>query len=221
MNIVMLLYPGITPLDLFGPLQAWSLINDVNIQLVWKNREQIETDTSAYLLPSCTFDEIDALPRVDILFVPGGKLGAFEAMQDQEVLDFLNRTSDKSSWITSVCTGALILGAAGLLEGYKATTHWTMVDMLHSFGAVYTKGRYVIDRNRVTGGGVTAGIDFGLAIISRIIGIDKAQETQLLLEYNPDPPFNCGHPDVAPPILVNKVICDLWAIGYPVIAKNI
>lgn len=209
MKIVMLLYPGITPLDLFGPLQAWSLLDDVEIKLVWKDLVQLETDTSAYLLPNGTFLDVDAMTYIDILFVPGGQQGTFTVMQDEEVLSFLQRTAVKSAWITSVCGGSLVLGAAGLLQGYKATTHWTAVNMLASFGAIYTKGRYIIDRNIVSGGGVTAGIDFGLAIIAHIFGDKKAQEVQLMMEYSPEPPFACGHPDIAPTELVEQILTKL------------
>jgi cyclohexyl-isocyanide hydratase len=146
--------------------------------------------------------------------VPGG-YGMRALMTDEVVLKFL-RAQAGVKWITSVCTGSLLLGAAGLLQGYQATTHWAYVDMLQTFGAQYVKGRVVIDRNRVTAGGVTAGIDFGLRLVATMFDEKLAKAIQLGLEYNPEPPFSCGHPDVADPEIVEVVrarIADRWARG--------
>jgi cyclohexyl-isocyanide hydratase len=143
-------------------------------------------------------------PPLDILFVPGG-LGQAAHMRDPEVLGFLRRHGASARYVTSVCAGSLLLGAAGLLEGYQATTHWAFVDVLPAFGARYVKRRVVVDRNRITGGGVTAGLDFGLRLIAEIAGEPVARALQLGLEYDPEPPFRSGHPDVADPALVSDL----------------
>lgn len=200
----MLAYPHMTPLDLVGPLQVWSQWPGAEIQVVWKTTEPIMTDTGMAIVPTHSF--ADAFTDPDILFAPGGVKGTFEVMQDQEVLDFIRQRATNAKWITSVCTGALILGTAGLLEGYKATTHWAAQDNLKGFGAIPTQGRWVIDRNRATGGGVTAGIDFGLALMAEIAGEDLAKTVQLGLEYSPKPPFNAGSPAEAGPQLVQRVL---------------
>jgi cyclohexyl-isocyanide hydratase len=143
-------------------------------------------------------------PALDLVFVPGGP-GVGALMEDGEVLEFLRRAARQARYVTSVCTGALVLGAAGLLKGYRATTHWLSLDLLPVFGATAVADRVVIDRNRITGGGVTAGIDFALAIAAEVAGEDKAKEIQLLIEYNPAPPFACGHPDTADAAIVESL----------------
>jgi cyclohexyl-isocyanide hydratase len=204
MKIVMLAYPGMTPLDLMGPLQVFSYWPGAEVELVWKTLDSVSTDTAACIVPTHTFANADTNP--DIIFVPGGTKATFDLMSDQETLSFLNSRAENAEWITSVCTGALILGAAGLLEGYKATTHWAAVDALQGFGAIHTAGRYVIDRNRATGGGVTAGIDFGLAMVATISGDDTAKQIQLALEYSPAPPFAHGTPAEADPEILEQVV---------------
>ena len=131
------------------------------------------------------------------MFLPGGVPGTLNLMRDKETLDFLVEKSKTAKYITSVCTGSLILGAAGLLKGYKATSHWTTLDVLKEFGAIPTAERVVQDRNRITGGGVTAGIDFGLTIAAKLRNWTTAEAIQLYLEYNPQPPFNSGSPKTA------------------------
>jgi cyclohexyl-isocyanide hydratase len=143
-------------------------------------------------------------PDLHVLFVPGG-YSQTALQSDEEVLDFLRRKGETARFVTSVCTGALLLGAAGLLDGYQATTHWAYTELLASFGARYTPLRVVVDRNRITGGGVTAGIDFGLRVVAELAGEEVARAIQLGLEYDPKPPFKCGHPDVADPALVTQV----------------
>lgn len=204
MKISMLVYPGMTPLDLVGPLQTWSQLPDVSIEFVWKNTDPIATDTGMVIVPSHSFAQAAESP--DILFAPGGAMPTMELMGDVETIGFLKGRGEKAQWVTSVCTGALLLGAAGLLDGYKATTHWSAVPMLENFGAIPTEGRYVIDRNRATGGGVTAGIDFGLAMVAHIIGEEEAKAIQLGLEYAPQPPFNTGTPENATPELIQTVL---------------
>jgi cyclohexyl-isocyanide hydratase len=195
MNISMLVYPDMTPLDLLGPLQAWSLWPGTDIQIVWKNTQPVPTDTGMAVVPTHSFDQAFAEP--DILFAPGGAAGTMAVLKDPDVMEFMAGRGANASWVTSVCTGALVLGAAGLLNGYKATTHWLALDLLPNFGAQPVKSRWVIDRNRATGGGITAGIDFGLAIIAEIDGEQAAKNVQLTMEYSPQPPFQSGTPDEA------------------------
>ena len=203
MKIVMLVYPDMTPLDLLGPLQAWSMWPGTDIQIVWKNTDPVMTDTGMALVPTHSF--ADAYESPDILFCPGGAKGTFDTMADQQVIEFVASRGSTAGWITSVCTGALILGTAGLLEGYKATTHWLALDMLSNFGAQPISERWVIDGNRATGGGVTAGIDFGLALMAEIAGEDQAKTVQLTLEYAPQPPFNSGTPATASAATIEQV----------------
>ena len=147
---------------------------------------------------------IDNCPPLDVLFVPGG-FGQAALMSDEAILSFLRAQGAKAKYVTSVCTGSLLLGAAGLLEGYEATTHWAYVDLLPMFGARHRKSRVVRDRNRFTAGGVTAGIDFGLVMAAEIAGEGVARRIQLGLEYDPAPPFTGGPPDSADPALVEEL----------------
>lgn len=203
MKISMLVYPHMTLLDLVGPLQVWSLWPDSETQLVWKDTQPVPTDSAATILPTHSFDDSWADP--DILFTGGGTAGTFALLQDEQVLDYLRNRGSEAQWVTSVCTGALILGAAGLLDGYRATTHWMTMDALANFGAEAVQERWVIDRNRATGGGVTAGIDFGLALMAEVAGEEIARTVQLALEYAPQPPFASGHPSEARPETVEQV----------------
>jgi cyclohexyl-isocyanide hydratase len=203
MKITMLVYPQMTLLDLVGPLQVWSLWPDSETQLVWKDTNPVPSDSAATLVPTHSF--ADAWTDPDILFTGGGTAGTFALLEDQEVLDFMRERGANAQWVTSVCTGALVLGAAGLLDGYKATTHWMTLDMLANFGAEPVQERWVIDRNRATGGGVTAGIDFGLALMAEVAGEDLARAVQLAIEYAPQPPFASGTPEEARPETVELV----------------
>jgi cyclohexyl-isocyanide hydratase len=204
MKIVMLAYPDMTPLDLMGPLQTWSMWPGTTIQVVWKSLDPVPTDTGMAIMPTHTL--ADAEPEPDILFVGGGTGGTFRIMEDPEIIEFLQTTGAKAKWITSVCTGALVLGVAGLLKGYKATTHWAAVDMLSAYGAQHCEGRYVIDRNRATGGGVTAGIDFGLALMAEMGFEAEAKIAQLGMEYSPQPPFASGTPAEASKETISAVL---------------
>lgn len=195
MKITMLIYPGMTALDFMGPAQVWAYWPGAEVQTAWKTVEPIPTDSAAVYLPNTDF--AGAFEQPDILFVPGGTAGTFALMQDEEVLGFLRAKGAEAKWVTSVCTGALILGAAGLLDGYRATTHWSALEMLPNFGAEMVRERWVIDRGRATGGGVTAGIDFGLALMAEIAGEDVAKTVQLAIEYSPAPPFRSGTPEEA------------------------
>ena len=194
-QISFLLFPQVTQLDLTGPAQVLSRMPQAKIELVAKSLDPVPTDAGFPLLPGATFKTAS---QPDILCVPGG-FGVTQAMMDEETLAWLREAAAGAQWVTSVCTGALVLGAAGLLKGYRATTHWASHEWLAAFGAIPVKERVVFDRNRVTGGGVTAGIDFGLALVGRVAGEDHARFVQLSLEYDPAPPFDSGAPEKAGP----------------------
>jgi cyclohexyl-isocyanide hydratase len=194
LQIGLVVFPNMTQLDLTGPLQVFSSVPDVDVHLLWKNLEPVSTDTVLTIAPTLTFADC---PQLDVICVPGG-YGTDELIGDAEVLDFLRAQADGARYVTSVCTGALVLGAAGLLRGYRATTHWTAMDCLEPFGAIPVDTRVCIDRNRVTGGGVTAGIDFALTLVAELVDRPAAEFAQLRLEYNPAPPFDAGSPNSAP-----------------------
>lgn len=197
-SVAFLVFPNVTQLDLTGPAQVLSRLGNVTLNLVWKDTDPVPTDAGFPLLPTATFEQVT---QADILCVPGG-LGTMDIMQDNEVLDWLRKTATGADWITSVCTGSLVLGAAGLLKGYRSACHWASVDQLAYFGATPVRERIVEDRNRFSGGGVTSGIDFALALAARIRGADFARFIQLSIEYDPHPPFDAGSPDkVSPEIL--------------------
>ena len=200
-SVVFLVYPNVTQLDLTGPAQVLSRLPDARVDLVWKSRDPVQTDSGFALLPTATLGEV---AQTDILCIPGG-FGCVDVMHDDETLAWVRRLGGAAQWVTSVCTGSLILGAAGLLRGYRATSHWAWRDDLKLFGAEPVRERVVFDRNRVTGGGVTAGIDFALALMAKIQGEDYAKTVQLGLEYDPHPPFDCGTPDKADLELVKRV----------------
>jgi cyclohexyl-isocyanide hydratase len=194
LSIGMVLYPGFTLLDLAGPQTAFGL-NGVT-HLIWKTMDPVPTDMGISLNPTKTF--ANAPDNLDVLFVPGG-FGTVDAMQDPEIIEFLARAGKTARYITSVCTGSAILGMAGLLDGYRAATHWGFYKPLEALGAIPSHERVCIDRNRISGGGVTAGVDFGLTVIAEINGVRAAEITQLALEYDPQPPFTAGHPRTAHP----------------------
>jgi cyclohexyl-isocyanide hydratase len=200
-RVVFLVYPNVTQLDLTGPAQVLSRLGEAKVDLVWKTRDPVQTDSGFALLPTATLHEVT---QADILCVPGG-FGCTDVMQDEEALEWVRTVADGAQWVTSVCTGSLILGAAGLLQGYRATSHWAWRDYLSLFGAEPAAKRVVFDRNRVTGGGVTAGIDFALALMAAIRGEDFARSVQLGLEYDPNPPFDSGTPEKAGRDLVEAV----------------
>jgi cyclohexyl-isocyanide hydratase len=189
-----MLFPKVTQLDFTGPLQVFSSVPGAQVHLIWKRIEPVPSDSVLTLTPTVTFADC---PQLDVICVPGG-FGTDAMVNDEEVLDFLRRQSVAAKYVTSVCTGSLVLGAAGLLTGYRATTHWSAMDNLAPYGATPTKTRVCVDRNRVTGGGVTAGIDFALTLVSHLVDRQTAEMIQLRLEYNPAPPFNAGSPDTAP-----------------------
>ncbi|MEM1036306.1 MAG: DJ-1/PfpI family protein [Pseudomonadota bacterium] len=194
MRIGFILFPNVTQLDFTGPLQLLQRMPDTETFVLAKDKGPLKTDGALTVLPTHSFDEA---PQLDMICVPGG-FGTADAISDSKTLGFVRDQGAKADYVTSVCTGALILGAAGLLKGKKATTHWAYTDLLALCGATYTEGRVVRDGNIFTGGGVTAGIDFALTLIAALHGEDMAQAFQLGFEYNPQPPFNSGHPSTAP-----------------------
>jgi cyclohexyl-isocyanide hydratase len=200
-TIGMLLFPDLTQLDFTGPYEVFARMPNTRIYLLAKTLDPIRSERGLMLLPDTRLADA---PQVDILFVPGGA-GVNPLMEDPETLNFLRNQAKQARYITSVCTGALVLGAAGLLDGYRATTHWLSMDLLEIFGAQPDSERVVIDRNRITGGGITAGIDFGLVIAAELFGEATAQDIQLMLEYDPKPPFQSGSPAVADPALVQVI----------------
>ncbi|MCP5383009.1 MAG: DJ-1/PfpI family protein [Sphingomonadaceae bacterium] len=201
--IAMLIHPKLVMQDLVGPMTVFNLMHS-EMHLVWKKYEPVVSEIGVPLFPSTSFAEC---PKdVDILFVPGGLDGTIACLDDPEVLAFLADMGSRAKYVTSVCTGALLLGAAGLLKGYKATTLWNVHDQLAIYGATPVHERVVIDGNRMTGGGVTAGIDFGLTLAARIRSPEDAMRYQLIIEYAPDPPFNAGLPETAPKEAVERML---------------
>src|SRR3979411_3204608 len=195
LQIGLVIFPKVTQLDLTGPVQVFSSVPGAKVHLIWKRIEPVASDSVLTLTPTISFADC---PQLDVICVPGG-VGTDDMVNDAEVLEFLRRQAKGAKYVTSGCTGSLVLGAAGLLRGYRATTHWSAMDHLAPFGATPTKTRVCVDRNRITGGGVTPGVDFALTLVSSIVDRQSAEMIQLRLEYNPAPPFNAGSPDTAPP----------------------
>lgn len=198
LTIGLVVYPGMFLLDLIGPLTVFEALMNREIHLLWKDLNPVQSAGAGSIPVQPTTSFKDCPKNLDVLFVPGGVPGTFVMMEDPEVINFLIEQGRSSKYITSVCTGSFILGAAGLLNGYRATSYWSMIDNLREFGATPVRGRVVVDRNRITGGGVTAGMDFGLSIVAKLRNPEYAQAIQLYLEYDPAPPFNSGSPNKAP-----------------------
>ena len=194
-RIGLLLFPRMTQLDLTGPFEVFTRVPGAEVLLLWKTLEPVQADTGLRLLPSAT---LHGCPPLDVICVPGGP-GVNALMEDAEVLSWLRRQAEQARYVGSVCTGSLVLGAAGLLRGRRATSHWGSRDLLAAFGATPTAGRVVRDGNLFTGGGVTAGIDFALTMAAELADPRTAQAIQLQIEYAPAPPFDAGTPDTAPP----------------------
>jgi cyclohexyl-isocyanide hydratase len=202
-QVAMLVYPGITALDLVGPQQVFGYTMGMQVHLIWKSTGAIRTDTGLRLLPSKSLADCPA--EVDILFVPGGGRETIALMEDAEVTSFLASLGAQARLVTSVCSGSLVLGAAGLLRGYRATSHWAVRDVLSLLGSTPVDARYVEDRNRVTAGGITSGIDFALRIAGRLRGEDYGRSLELMLEYDPEPPFGSGTPAKAGPRVAEAI----------------
>lgn len=198
LSVGLLLFPGVTQLDLTGPFEVFARAPDTRVHLIWKTPEPVISDRGLAMLPTTTFD---TCPPLDVICVPGGP-GQIALMTDSAVLAFIREKSAQASLVTSVCTGSLVLGAAGLLNGYRATFHWGSLDQLALLGAEPVSARVVRDRNRITGAGVTSGIDFALRVVADLQGEAVAQMIQLQMEYDPQPPFSSGTPRTAPAELV-------------------
>jgi cyclohexyl-isocyanide hydratase len=203
--IGLVFYPGMTALDIVGPQQVFSGLPGVKIHRIWKTLDPIATDDGMVITPDTTFENC---PPLDVICVGGG-LQQIAIVNDPEVLDFFRKQSSTAKFITSVCGGSEFLAKAGLLEGYRAATHWMMREQLAQLGVEVGTERVVIDRNRMTGGGVTAGIDFGLTIAAKLWGEESAKIVQLMLEYDPAPPFDTGSPEKAGPELVKKAMLNI------------
>ncbi len=193
LQIGVLAFPKMTSLDALAPFEILARAPNSTAHLVWKDRTPFAGDTGLLVTPSMSFSDA---PQFDVIVVPGGP-GQNDLMEDEELFAFLRKQAAGAQWITSVCTGSLLLAAAGLLSGYKATCHWLSLDYLRLFPVDVVPERVVIDRNRVTGGGVTSGLDFAFVLLRLLRGEETAKAIQLMLEYDPAPPFRSGHPSVA------------------------
>jgi cyclohexyl-isocyanide hydratase len=193
-NVGFVIFPDLTQLDFTGPQQLLARLPQSAMHIVAKSAAPVPSDSGLSLVPTHTFENC---PRLDLICIPGGITGVVRAMGDRETIAFVQRQSSTAKYVTSVCTGAFVLGAAGLLKGRRATTHWAFTELLPLVGATYEKKRVVKDGNLITAGGVTSGIDFGLRVVADLAGDTVAQGIQLSLEYDPDPPFASGHPDRA------------------------
>lgn len=190
LRVVALLFPGVTQLDLTGPLQVLAVSGQLELHLAWRTLDPVPTDAGFSILPTVTLADA---PPADILFIPGGQ-GTFDLLDDDEVLQFVRRQAEGARWVTSVCTGSFLLGAAGLLRGLRATTHWASLPLLATLGAIPTSERVVREGRVITGAGVSSGIDFALTLLAELFGEQEAKRVQLQIEYDPQPPFDAGSP---------------------------
>ncbi|MEC7289411.1 MAG: DJ-1/PfpI family protein [Pseudomonadota bacterium] len=213
MLIQSLVYPGFTTLDLIGALQPLAQIPGSTTEIVAREPGANPTDSGAAIMADATFDTAASAP--DVILVPGGGTPSIDVLEDAATMDFLARQGETAKWVVAVCTGSLLLGKAGLLKGYKAASHWSVIDTLEAFGATPVHERVVIDRNRCTGGGVTAGVDIGLTIAGKLAGEDMAKVIELVLEYNPAPPFGTGHPSIADPATLQMARAGVEATMQP------
>jgi len=200
-RIGLLLFPNLTQLDLTGPYEVFTKFPGADVHLLWKTLDPVRAGGGMRLLPTTTFA---GSPQLDLVCVPGGA-GMNALLNDEETLDFVRRQATGARYVTSVCTGSLVLGAAGLLKGRRATTHWMSLPMLAAFGCEPVAERVVVDGNVITGGGVTAGIDFALTVAGEWFGADTARRIQLGIEYDPHPPYDAGAPGRADAPLVAAV----------------
>jgi cyclohexyl-isocyanide hydratase len=201
LRIGFLVFPQVQLLDLTGPYDVFATLPGAEVHQVWKDLAPVASTSGLILTPDTTFE---TCPQLDVLCVPGGS-GVTDLMEDAETLVFIRRQAAQARYVTSVCTGALALGAAGLLQGRRASTHWAFHELLAEFGAIPVQERVVRDGQLVTGGGVTAGIDFALVLLAELVGEQEAQAVQLELEYAPAPPFAAGRPETAPAAVVELV----------------
>lgn len=210
LQIGFLVYPDVIQLDVMGAYQVLAFPPSTQVHLIWKHLNPIVSNEGLNLIPTVTLADC---PPLDVICVPGGGIGQVEVMRDTEVLNFLQHQSISAQYVTSVCTGSMILAAAGLLQGYKATCHWAFRDQLAMLGTEVIPQRVVIDRNRITGAGVTSGIDFGLTLLGLLCGEEVAKMTQLMMEYTPAPPFNAGTPETAG----EEILQPLMQFGKPLL----
>ncbi len=206
-NVGFVIFPDLTQLDFTGPLQILARLPQSATHIVAKSEAPVPSDCGLSLVPTRTFANC---PPLDLICIPGGVRGVIGAIGDRETVEFVREQARTAKYVTSVCTGAFVLGVAGLLKGRRATTHWAYTNLLSLVGATYEKGRVVKDGNLITAGGVTSGIDFGLSVVAEIAGEMTAREIQLGIEYDPAPPFDSGHPDRAP-TAVKAALSDRYA----------
>ncbi|MBP0027370.1 DJ-1/PfpI family protein [Roseofilum sp. Guam] len=210
LQIGFLIYPGVVQLDVMGAYQVLDFPPNTQLHLISKSLDPIVSNEGLTFTPTVTFVEC---PTLDVICVPGGSMGQIEVMKDPETLHFLQQQSKSAQYVTSVCTGSMILAVAGLLQGYKATCHWAFRDQLAMLGVEVIPERVVIDRNRITGAGVTSGIDFGLTLLALLCGEEIAKMTQLMMEYTPEPPLNAGTPEKAG----QEIVQTLMEFGKPLL----
>ena len=203
LQIGFLIYPGVIQLDFTGPYQVLSFPPNTEVHLVWKNLMPMKSNEGLVLTPTTTFADC---PPLDVICVPGGGLGQLDVMKNNKALAFLKQQADTAQYVTSVCTGSMILAAAGVLSGYKATCHWAFRDQLAALGVEVVPQRVVVDRNRITGAGVTSGIDFAFTLLGLLCDEETAKVTQLMMEYSPTPPFNAGTPEAAGEKVLNTLM---------------
>jgi len=195
MKVLALVYPGMTLLDLVGPLQAWSFLPGYEVQYAWHSCGPVPTDCGLSVQATNSFE--DAWTDPDVLIVGGGAKPTLDLLDDSAVIGFLADRGSRARWVCSVCTGSLLLGAAGLLRGYRAAVHWGAREALKQFGAEPSSERVCVDRNRLTGGGITAGVDFGITMAGQWAGESMGRVIELIMEYAPQPPYGTGRPDLA------------------------
>lgn len=209
-NIGFLVYPDVIQLDVMAAYQVLTFPPQTKVHLIWKTLTPVVSNESLIITPTTTLNDC---PILDVICVPGGGIKQVEVMKDTEILSFLQQQSTTAKYTASVCTGSLILAAANLLQGYKATCHWAFREQLAMLGVEVVPERIVIDRDRITGAGVTSGLDFGLTLVSLMWGEDMAKTAQLMMEYDPQPPFNAGTPETAG----EKTVQSLLQLGKPLI----
>jgi cyclohexyl-isocyanide hydratase len=197
MKVLALVYPGMTLLDLVGPVQAWSFRPGYEVEYAWRRSGPVQSDCGLSVMATNSFE--DAWSDPDVLVVGGGAKPTLDLLADSDVIAFIADRGSRARWVCSVCTGALLLGAAGLLKGYRAAVHWGARDALRQFGAEPSDERVCVDRNRLTGAGITAGVDFGIAVAGRWAGESTGRLIELIMEYAPQPPYGTGRPDLADP----------------------
>ena len=203
LQIGFLIYPGVIQLDFTGPYQVLSFPPNTEVHLIWEDLSPIESNEGLVLTPTNTFSDC---PPLDVICVPGGGLGQLDVMKNNSALAFLKQQACTARYVTSVCTGSMILAAAGVLDGYQATCHWAFRDQLAALGVEVVPQRVVVDRNRITGAGVTSGIDFAFTLLGLLCNEETAKVTQLMMEYSPIPPFNAGTPEAAGEEVLNTLM---------------